>query len=321
MAYTLLDLAARSGSDPVIGLVESAISFAPELGFIEALPKEGTSYKVTRRTTLPTAQFVQHGQGVTTSKSTYVQETKDMFPMLVNLEIPTITAEGSGDQLGDFLAQEADGAVKNAFFHISQQMYYGGLTGSSVPSSFTVDNLGFEGFVSIINGDTAYEIDAGGASGSSTSAYLVAMHRQGVTLAVGKNGAMTMPPFVEQQVVSGGNSTSGFQKQPAYVSSFKGWFGLTIANKYSVYRVKHIDATHPLTDALGNQLLANIPTQYRLGLRWFMNEFGSYSLQKARSSVGYQPAGSTGNPGYAPAPTELAGQPIVVTSAILNTEA
>jgi hypothetical protein len=311
MAYTLLDLAARSGSDPVIGLVESAISFAPELQYIEALPKEGTSYKVTRRTALPAAGFVKHGQGVTTSKSTYVQETKDMYPMLVNLEIPTLTAEGSGDQLGDFLAQEADGAVKSAFFHLAQQMYYG--TGN--------DALGFPGYVSLINGDTNYEIDAGGAANASTSAYLVAMHRQGVSLAVGKNGSMALPPFVEQQVVTGGNSTSGFQKQPAWVSSFKGWFGLTVANLYSVYRVKHIDATHPLTDALGNQLLSKIPSQYRQGLRWFVNEVGSYTLQQARSAVGYQPASSTGNPGYAPAPTELAGQPLVVSSAITNTEA
>ncbi len=311
MPYTLLDLAARAGSDAVIGLVESAISYAPEIAFYEALPKTGVTYKVTRRTALPVAQFVLHGQGVVTSKSVYVQETKDMYPLLVNLEVPELTAEGADDELGDFLAQEADGAVKQAFFHIAQQFYYG----------VANDSYGFPGYVSLINGDTNYEIDAGGAANASTSAYLVAMHRQGVTLAVGKNGNMTFDPWKQQQVVTGGNATSGFQKAPAFVSAFKGWYGLTVANKYSVYRIKHIDATHPLTDALGNQLLAKIPTQFRIGLRWFMNEIGSFSLQQARSAVGYQPAGSTGNPGYAPAPTELAGQPITVTSTILNTEA
>ena len=311
MPTTLLDLAARSGSDPVIGLVESAISFAPEMGLIEALPKTGTSYKVTRRTALPATQFIQNGAGVTSSKSTYVQETKNMFPMLTNLAIPELTAEGADDTLGDFLAQEADGAVKSAFFHLAQQFYYG----------TSNDKYGFEGYVQLINGDANYEIDAGGASGSSTSAYLVAMHKQGVSLAVGKNGSMTFSPWAQQQMIVGGTQSSGYQTTPSWVSAFKGWFGLTVANLYSVYRVKHIDPTHPLTDALGNQLLANIPTQYRIGLKWFMNEFGSYSLQKARSSVGFQAAGATGNPGYAPAPTELAGQPIVVTGAIINTEA
>jgi major capsid protein gp7 len=308
---TLLDLAARTGSDAVIGLVESSISFAPELSFYEALPKNGTSYKVTRRTALPQAQFVQHGAGATTSKSTYVQETKDMFPMLTNLEIPELTAEGSDDSLGDLLADEAGGAVQQALFHLCQQFYYGTAN----------DAYGFSGYVQLINGDPTYEIDAGGAPGASTSAYLVAGHKKGVSLAVGKNGNMNLSPWVLQQVVTGGNSTSGFQKQPAYTSAFKGWFGLTVANKYSVYRVKHIDATHPLTDKLAAQLVSLIPSQYRIGLHWFMNEVGQFSLQSARSSVGFQPAGATGNPGFAPAPTEVAGYPITVTSTILNTEA
>ena len=307
---TLLDLAARSGSDAVIGLVESSISFAPEIGFLEALPKKGTSYKVTRRTALPQAQFVQSGSGALTSKSKYVQENKNLFPMLTNLEVPELTVDGADDELGDLLADEAGGATQQALYHLAQQFYYG--TSS--------DQYGFEGYVSLIDGDPTYEIDAGGAPGSSTSAYLIASHRKGVSLAVGKNGSMNISPWVLQQVVSGGNATSGFLKQPAYTSAFKGWFGLTVANEYSVYRVKHIDPTHPLTDKLGNQLLANIPTQYRIGLRWFMNEFGSFSLQSSRSAVGYQPAGSTGNPGYADAPEELAGKPITVTSTILNTE-
>ena len=324
---TLLDLAARSGSDPVIGLVESAVSFAPSLAFFNVLPKKGTSYKVTRRTALPSAQFSANGAGVVTSKSTYVQETKDLYFMDTELEVPDSIVQGSDDELGDVLAQEAEGAVASAFFHLESQLWYGGLTGSMAslaPANYTVDTFGFPGITSLIGGDSAYEISAGGAPGSSTSAYLVAIHDQGASLAAseGKSTSMTVQPWIKQQViVSGSGSNSNpYKKQQAYVSAFNGWFGFTVANLYSVYRVSNIDATHPLTDKLGNQLLSLIPTQFRKGLRWFVNEFGSYSLQSARSSVGYQPADAAGHPGFADAPTSLAGCPLTVTSTILNTE-
>jgi hypothetical protein len=318
---TLLDLAARTGSDPVIGLVESAISYAPELSFFNVLPKKGTSYKVTRRTALPTAQFSANGAGVPTSKSTYVQETKDLYFMDTELEVPDGIVQGSDDELGDLLAQEAEGAVQSSFFHLAQQIYYGGLTPAQAPSNYAVDSFGFPGIIDLIGGDATYQISAGGASGSSTSAYLVAIHDQGASLAAseGKSSSMTVQPWIKQQVIVSGSGKSAL-KQQAYVSAFNGWFGFTVANLYSVYRISNIDATHPLTDKLGNQLLSLIPTQFRKGLRWMMNEVGHFSLQNARSAVGYQPAGSTGNPGYAPAPTELAGMPITVTSTILNTE-
>jgi len=316
---TLLDLAARTNSDPVIGLVESAVSYAPELQFLPALPKKGTTYRVTRRTALPTAQFTANGAGVPTSKSTYVQEVKSLYWLETQLEIPESIVQGSDDELGDIMAQEADGAVKNSLFHLAQQIYYGGLTSGQAPSGYTVDNYGFPGIVDLINGSATNQISAGGASGSSTSAYLVALGNDAASLAVGKDGAMTLDGWTKQQIITSGSGNSA-KKTTAYTNAFKGWFGFTVANIYNVYRISNIDATHPLTDKLANQLLSQIPTQFRNGLRWFINEVGSYSLQSARSSVGFQPAGSTGNPGYAPAPSELAGYPVTVTSTILNTE-
>jgi hypothetical protein len=109
---------------------------------------------------------------------------------------------------------------------------------------------------------------------------------------------MSLAPWGEPQQIIVSGSGANAKKTMAYVNSFNGWFGMTTANLYSVYRVKNIDATHPLTDALGNQLLSNIPTQFRTGLRWLMNEKAHFSLQQARTAVGFQPAGATGNPGY-----------------------
>lgn len=240
------------------------------------------------------------------------------------MEVPDSIVQGADDTLGDLLAQEADGAVKSSFYHLAQQIYYGGLTSGLAPSNYTVDSFGFPGVISLINGDANYEISAGGAAGSSTSAYLMACHDQGASLAVseGKDSSMTVQPWIKQQVFVSGTGTANnpYKKMQAWTSAFNGWFGFTVANIYSVYRVSNIDPSHPLTDAIANQLKAKIPSQFRTGLRWFMNPFANYSLQQARSSVGYQPAGATGNPGYADAPTQLAGLPIVVTDTILNTE-
>ena len=94
----------------------------------------------------------------------------------------------------------------------------------------------------MIFGDTNFEISAGGASGSSTSAYLVCCHEKGATLAVGNEGSMNVLPWVQQQVqLSNGNVTQ------AMCSAFMGWFGLTLANEWTVWRVKGIDPTHALT--------------------------------------------------------------------------
>lgn len=85
---TLLDLAARSGSDAIIGLIEDVTTYAPEFRVVAAKPKAGTTYKLTRRTALPTPAFRDaNPASVGSTKSTYVQDLKEMYFLDCQLEV------------------------------------------------------------------------------------------------------------------------------------------------------------------------------------------------------------------------------------------
>src|ERR1019366_3762422 len=101
---------------------------------------------------------------------------------------------------------------------------------------------------------------------------------------------------------------------------FMGWFGLTLANEWTVWRIKGIDASHGLTDALISKLIELIPVQYRIGLNLFVNRFGSQSLQASRTAITYQPGDAQGKPAWSPAPKASNDITITVTEAITNTE-
>ncbi len=141
---------------------------------------------------------------------------------------------------------------------------------------------------------------------------------------------MQLLPWTQQQInVSGSGSTA--KKTMAMVSSFIGWFGMTAANTYSVWRYKGFDgATLPtlgnslsgtnITDGYIAKLLALVPLQYRKNLHIFINRSGAQQLQTTRSSLGYQPGGSAGGPAFPGLPDSSNGIPITITEAITTTE-
>lgn len=312
----LLDLVALNNGDAVIGLVESAVFSYPELGILDAVPHPGTGYDVCRRTVLPVTQFSNSGQGNVPTSSVYVMEHKPMFLMEPQLQVPMSIIAAQKKSVGDVLTLESDGVMNSAFFHLCQQLYYGNSrTAGYGGSGYISDPLGYAGYCDMIYGDTNFEISAGGASGQSTSAYLVCCHEKGASLAVGNEGSMNILPWVQQQVaLSGGNVTQ------AMCSAFMGWFGLSLANEWTVWRVKGIDSTHALTDNLISQIVELIPVQYRINMHLFLNRKGSQSLQNSRTSIAQQPANAAGMPGWSPAPNSSNDIPITITEAITNTE-
>jgi hypothetical protein len=311
---SLLDLVALNNADPIIGLVESAVFSYPELALLDAVPHPGTSYKVGRRTVLPQSQFARVGAGVPTSKSTFVLENKEMFLMNNQLEVPLDYIIAQTRSVGDILSIESKGQMDSAFFHLTQQLYYGN-RGSLGGTGYVNDPLGFPGYTQIINGDANFEISAGGASGSSTSCYMLSCHEKGCSLAVGNEGSFNLTQWVQQQIaMAGGN------KNQAMVAALIGFFGNSVANEYSVWRIRNIDAAHPLTDALISQLLALVPIQYRINLKLLVNRSGSQSLQQSRTAITQQPADASGTVGWSPEPEFSNKIPITVTEAITNTE-
>ena len=263
----------------------------------------GTSYKLTRRTALPTAQFRNANDAVAATKSTYVQDLKEMYFLDVQLEVDEAIVKGDSREIGDILTDEAAGALESAFNLLGSQFYYG----------TSADAKGFAGLSSQLSEDAVY---AGGTT-STTSACLVDISLQGVHFVVGRDGEIAMPAWMKQKVAAG---------NMAHVSNISSYIGLNVGHSNAVWRVRGIDSsaamTNKLTDAKGAQLLSRVPTRItnKGTLRWFMNRNAAYSLQLSRSAVGQVDGGAKGLPAFAPMPTELQGIPIVLTDSLAHTE-
>lgn len=295
---TLLDLAARSNNDALVGLIEDVTTYAPEFREVLVRPKAGTTYRVGRRTALPPAGFRSaNPTSLTGGKSTYVQDLKEMYFLDVPLEVDEMIVKGDDRSIGDVLTDEATGALQAAFNAIGSQFYYG--TGA--------DANGFAGLSSQIAVDTVY---AGGTT-NTTSAYLVDISLQGVHFVVGNDGEIALPEWTRQKVAAGNF---------AHVTNLSSYIGLQVGSANSVYRVRGISLTNKLTDELGAKALANVPLARRSNLRWFMNRNAALALQLSRSSIGQQMANGGGGGAFAPMPTDLGNIPIVLTDSLLDTE-
>lgn len=305
----LLDIAKRTGSDTAVGLVEEVVTYAPELQTLPVRPIAGTSFKTTVRTGYPTAAFRAANEGLAIQKSTYEQKLQECFYIDTQLKVDKAVADADDMSLGDYLAQEAAGAMQGTGIAIGSQFYYG--TSS--------DAKGFTGLLANYD-STNMLVDATGGA-SSTSVYFVWENIKGVHLVAGRNAAIDFGFAGEwpvQQVLDGSSNS-----YMAYVNNVSGYIGLAFGNKYSVCRIREITAGAPLTDALGAQALSKFPVYIRNSgqLRCFMNRTAAYLLQLSRSSVGYTTAGPTGMGAFAPLPTEICGVPITITDSLVNTEA
>lgn len=317
---SLLDITARSGSDPAIGLLEETTTFSPELQVLMGRPISGTTYMATKRT-LPTVAFRSANDGSDTIKSAYSQLLSQCFIIdgQMQADKAVVDAEaksGVNQSVGDILFDEAQGVLVASGITIGSQTWYG----------TTADAKGFAGILSLTNalstavGPTAPApvISAGGTSANvQTSAYLVWNHIKGVHYVWGNNQGFQMSDWRIQQVL-GQNS----KPLTAWVNNLQGWIGLAVNHSKSVARIancEHVDAKR-LTDAKGAELLQYVPLsiQQSGGLRWFMNQSAAFQLQYSRSTV-------TNNDSepikFAPFPTELQGIPITVTNSITSTEA
>jgi hypothetical protein len=298
---TLLDLAARSEVDRVVGLIEDVHTVAPELAVFPVRPKAGTSYKISRRTGFPTAGFRAVNEGLATSKSTYVQDLVSMHFLDTQLEVDEAIVRGDDREIGEILADEAAGAFEGSVIAIGSQIWYG--------TEASAD--GFLGLRSQVVDEV------GTATTTSTSAFLVDLSLQGVHLPVGENGQISFPEWQKQKVVKDNKSFM------AWCSNVSGWIGLQVGSDASVFRVKGIktdNTANYMTDQKAAQLLAKVPLRRRANLRWFMNRTAAYTLQLSRSSVGAQPANRGGLPAFAEMPTETQGIPITITDSLTDAE-
>lgn len=323
MATTsLLDLAVLDRADEYTGLIEDVTSLAPEFTTFGAHRRPGTWYKIVKRTTLPTIQFRNSNAGVTTSKSGYKSEIKQMFFMDGRLNMDESVWDADTAHLGALWQLEAAGAVRSASILIGQQTWYG--TSS--------DSAGFTG----VRSQLSNTVDAGyHSSAASTSAYLVWMDEQhGCRYDVGMDGQFAISAPLRQQITDPNDSTKAYF---AYVGNLKAWIGFNVGSNLSCWGITGIASAavaNWMTDDKASQLLAKIPVARRSNLRWFMNRTTESFLQRSRSTfnvgifatggtnnpMSVQPANAGGYPAMSPLPSSCIGYPITLTDSILDTE-
>lgn len=303
MSLTLLDLAKRTNSDPVIGLIEENLVFAPEFITLPVRPIPGTIYKATLRTALPTGGFRGANEGIALTSSSYEQKDVPCFFFDVQMQVDEAIVKGDDRAIGDVLTDESSGAVEGAMISIGSQIYYGN----------SADEKGFKGFVA--NVDPEMVVDAGGTGENTTSAWFVFENTKGVHIPVGNQGAIDMADQWQRQQVTDDEGKKFF----AYVNNLSSYIGLNIGSRYSIGCIKNITSAKPLTDKLGAEMLSKFPIG-RQPTRCFINKDAAYFLQVSRSSIGNQVADKGGRGAFSPMPEEIQGIPIQRTDSILSTE-
>jgi hypothetical protein len=338
---TLAGVTARTGSDQSVGVVELTTTLPAELNNISGRPIIGTSYKTTQRV-LPVVGFAIPGRGTPLIASQYTQKINTCAFLETQLRIPkpivdaeaegTANADGSPVSVGSILADELVAAMRAALITIGSQVWYGRNN----------DVNGFQGLRDFV--DPTFVLDAGGASGASSSAYFIWENVQGVHFVWGNNRGlgMALPAWdlrqVETSETVGGVTT--VYHTTAYTQGMNGYIGLAANHPKCVVRIIGIDATHPLTDRLISQAISLFPLQFTNsgGLKIFANRDARYLLQVSRTPVSIQnqtvggaalASGSgpnvtvpnpQGSPLVGPIPSESNGIPLIVTDSLVSTE-
>jgi hypothetical protein len=300
MPLTLLDIAKRTNSDAVVGLIEEVLTVAPEFRTIPVRPISGTSYRATFRTGLPGSGFRNANEGVTPGSSKYEQRVVPCYFLDSQLEIDEAIVRADPGNIGNILADESAGIVQSSFITVGKQVYDG----------ISADAKGFAGFFA--NVDSSMVVDAGGAGATTHTAWAIYENeRDGVHFPLGNMGELMLGEWTKQQVRDRADAAKVFM---AYVNNFSGWLGLNLSTKYSIGCVKNITDAKPLTDALGNQLVSKFPVG-RKPTRWLMSRDAKFYLQRSRTATIGQKDSGKGD-AFAPIPTHLADVPIQETDSI-----
>lgn len=295
---TMLDVAKRTGSDPIVGLIEEVLTVAPEFRTIPVRPIKGTAYRATFRTGHPGSGFRNVNEGTTPGAGKYEQRLVPCYFLDSQLEVDEAIVKADEGSVGDILAQEAVGIVQSSFVTVGKQVYDG----------ISADAKGFGGFFA--NVDTAMVVNAGGSGNAVHTAWAIYEDPlNGVHFPLGNGGSLDLKPWALQRITKDDGKVL-----MAYVANLCAWLGLNLTTKYSIGCVKNITSAKPLTDALGNELVSRFPIG-RKPTRWLMTSQAKFFLQSARSAVLNQKDGGRGD-AFASIPTHLADVPIVETDSI-----
>ena len=322
---SLLDLAARRGSDKEIGLVQQIVNYAPEINLItgRTIPGTFTEAKVQVGISQGGA-FRSVNAGAIPGAATYEKRRFNAYFFDSQLQIDEaelVAANQQGDSLGDLQADEVASALQDKAIKFSQQFYAGlGLNNAGFPGlldllniySKVVDSRTGQGIVNVV--------DAGGGTGAKGGqvecVWYVWVHPQAVHFLLGGNKAIDINPWV-WQYVNDPNPKNANGRFRAMLSNISGFIGLACAHPWGVTCIKNISAQAPWTDALSAQLHSFYPAGI-VPTHCFATTRARATLQQTRTvtlfgQAGVKPDQAT----IAPIPTvDIQGVPIYPTDGI-----
>ncbi len=250
---TMLDLAKRQNNDTVTGIIDEAVTAAPEFAVLPMKPIIGTSFKTLHRTAYPEGGFRSVNAGVTPDKSTSEQRLTECFFFDSHIEIDEAIVDADEGELGDLIVDEGAAVVSGALQSLGKQVYYGRGSDNTLSSKAK----GFKGLTEVYD-SSSMVVDAGSTTDSvCTSVWMLHAGRQGVELVAGKNAALTMSDVVRQRI------TKSSKELFAFVGNLRGWYGLKVGHAKSIGRVGSIDDSATLTEDMLFELYSKFPVNLK----------------------------------------------------------
>ncbi len=286
---TILDLAQRTGSDATIGLVEEVLTVAPEMSVIPVVPKAGTSYRITRRTGVPSGAFRSANEGVTPGKSTYNQVNVPMYFFDGQMRVDEAIVKADDRRLGDILADEGAGQLQDRMIKMGDQVYRGTVA----------DTKGFRGLKQQV--DSTMVVNASGTGACEVAWFAYCNPRDGLHLAIGNNGDIGLGSWTKQQVTDDNGAA-----YMAWVNNLSFYAGLALASSKCVGAVKNINSSNKLTDVLAAEVIKGFPAG-RKPTHCFLSRNALFYLWQSRITTEVKAP---------PMPTTIMGVPIIETDSI-----
>ena len=318
---TMLDLAARRGTDKEIGLVQQIVNYAPEITTVLGRTVPGTY--VEARVQIGISQggaFRSINQGIIPGAGAYERRRFNAYGFDSYLQIDEMeltAASQAGDSLGDLQADEVAGALQDKSIKFSQQFYGGlGLNPAGFPGLSDLQKI----YANVTDSRTGKPIinvidaNPGSNNPATECVWYVWVHPQGVHFIFGGDKTIDINPWTWQQVPDA--KTPGARLR-ASVTNITGFIGLCAAHPWAVTCIKNIDAAHPWTDKLSSQLHALMPVGVT-PTHCFATKRAIAGLQQQRTVTLFGTGTQKPNqPTIAPIPqVDIAGVPIMATDGI-----
>jgi len=318
---TLLDIHAMNKT--VGPLIEEVIHEAPVVGRTPVKRIEGTRFDQLVRKSLPRGGFTNPGDGVLVSAGGYDSVAFDCKHMEAQLEAKEsfikkkIRQEGGG--IGDVLAMEAEGYIKQQLIDLDVQ-YFDGTKNAIVNGA----SNGFAGLVDLV--DPSMVFTAGGATANKqTSAWFVFESEDyGVSFLMPNGEELNLSPWQYQSLlISGDRENGALTKTMGYSCGLTGYIGLKATTpKRCIARVANIESGNALSDKLAAFVNAMFLRGYKPTV-CYMSDMSGFHTAASRENVVVSGKMSinSASESFRSMPTEVAGIPIVFTDSISDTEA